>query len=296
MKKYLYIGVGVVLIALLLILPRIFPVFDTKALLIEAVMVSQNAKSLDFYGKIVDQNGDPVAGVKVTAKVGVIISFTASGGYDATTLSDASGLFKFVGIHGSGTGFLLQKDGYEFNARLAVSGRPKDYVPDPNHPVIFPMWKLKGPEPMFHTDLQAGLACDGTPRNFNLRIPRRDSGNFVASLTRNPLNIDGGKPFDWTLTLSISGGGLIEIADSYPYEAPASGYNSISIKMPSDLKTWSPEAVKSYYFYDGKNYGRVTVDIMASYQPPPTHIEFDAYINPSGSRNLEFDPTKQINP
>ncbi len=42
----------------------------------------------------------------------------------------------------------------------------------------------------------------------------------------------------------------------------------------------------------GQNYGKVTINLMANYEPPPTHFEIDAYVNPAGSRNLEIDPKK----
>jgi hypothetical protein len=157
------------------------------------------------------------------------------------------------------------------------------------------MWKLQGAEPMVHTSIQSGLACDGTPRKFDPLTGRRDAGDLVATLTRNPVNIDGGKRFDWALTLGIEGGGLIPINDLYPNEAPADGYqSSVAINMPSDAKNWTPSVVQSYYIFDGKNYGRITINIMANYQPPPTHFEIDSYVNPAGSRNLEFDQTKQV--
>jgi hypothetical protein len=34
--------------------------------------------------------------------------------------------------------------------------------------------------------------------------------------------------------------------------------------------------------------------IMADFQPPPTLFDVQIYANPAGSRNLEFDPKKQI--
>jgi hypothetical protein len=41
-------------------------------------------------------------------------------------------------------------------------------------------------------------------------------------------------------------------------------------------------------------FGRMTIKIMADYQPPPTLFRAEIYANPAGSRNLEFDPSKRI--
>jgi hypothetical protein len=161
--------------------------------------------------------------------------------------------------------------------------------------MVFHIWKLQGAEPMVHTSIQSGLACDGTPRKFDPQTGRRDAGNLAVALTRNPVNIDRGRPFDWTLNLRITGGGLIPITDLYPNVAPADGYQStVTINMPADTDNWTPSVEQSYYVFDGKNYGRITINIMANYQPPPTHFEIDSYVNPAGSRNLEFDPVKQV--
>jgi hypothetical protein len=268
-----------------------------KVGLIGSMMALANSKSLEFYGKIIDQDGNPVGGVNVDAGVGLILDAAHSGGKDFYTESDPDGNFSFVGIRGAGVGFTLTKEGYTYNRRLASSNRPNDYIPNPQKPVIFTIWKLRGAESMVHTTIrESGLACDGTPREFDLMTGHRDTGGFVAELNRNPLNIDGGKPFDWTLTLKVTGGGLIAITDAYPNEAPSDGYQAtVEIIMHANDSQWTPELARSYYVFDGKNYGRVTINIVANYQPPPTLFDIDAYINPSGSRNLEFEPGKQKN-
>jgi hypothetical protein len=258
-----------------------------------AIDIANNG-SLDFYGKIIDQNSQPVTGAKVNGYVMTQVGLERTKETQHLTESDAEGNFEFIGLHGESLGVGPEKEGYQYdehgNGNWSLGGKT-----DPSNRVIFKMWKLQGAEPMLHTSIQAGLACDGTPRKFDPLTGRRDAGDLVVTLTRKPVNIDRGKPFDWTLTLGISGGGLIPINDLYPDEAPADGYqSSVAINMPSDTKNWTPSVVQSYYIFDGKNYGRITINIMANYQPPPTHFEIDSYVNPAGSRNLEFDPSKQV--
>jgi len=251
---------------------------------------------MDFYGKLVDQHGDPVVGAKVVAAMGVVISPVESGGQKIELKTDEAGRFSLLGHHASGVGFIPSKDGYLFSQRQEGSTRPNDYVPDPGKPMVLRMWKLKGAEWMIHTSIQGGLACDGTPRRFDPMTGRRDIGPLVVTLTRKPLNLPARRdtPFDWTLTLEIEGGGLIPTNDIYPYQASVDGYKSQSISMLAGDKHWLPWVTQSYYVFDGKNYGCITIDLAADYQPPPTHFEVKAYMNPAGSRNLEFDPYKQI--
>jgi hypothetical protein len=262
-------------------------------------MESRNTKSLDFYGRIIDQNDHPVDGVKITAKVGLFLGISHSGGKDYDTESDSAGKFNFTGIHGAGTGFILQKEGYVYDQRQPSSSRPNDYIPDPDNPVIFRMWKLKGAEPMIHHNMQVKISCDGSANGFNLQAGRRlPSGNdLTVQLTRNPVNIVRGTPFDWSVTIGISNGGLIKITDLYPNEAPTEGYQpSITLTMSANAPNWTPSVSESYYFYNGNNYGRMTISVMANFQPPPTFFDADIYMNPSGSRNLEYDPAQQANP
>jgi hypothetical protein len=276
---------------------------DPKVMGIEKAEAAENAKSLDFYGEAVDQYGNPVAGVKVKAGVGLYLGIDQSGGTFYYTDTDAAGRFNFVGIHGAGMGpFILTKDGYKYDSNLPSGSRPKDYVPDPAHPVIFNMWKLKGAEPMVAYSISTAIPCDGTPTSYDLLTGKKVSsgGDFVITLTRNPVNIVRGQPFDWSVTLAIPSGGLTEVNDLYPNEAPADGYQpSITINMPSDMKNWDAALNHAFYFEigSGQTYGRMTINIQADFQPPPTYFGAGVHLNPSpGDRNLEFDPTQAIKP
>jgi hypothetical protein len=68
--------------------------------------------------------------------------------------------------------------------------------------------------------------------------------------------------------------------------------------MPASAKNWTASFEHSYYFMarDGKIFGRVAVHLVGDYVTPPTHFELEVYVNPGGSRNLEFDEAKQVKP
>jgi hypothetical protein len=122
----------------LLLIPLLSLQCSCMVLMIE----SENLRSLDFYGVVVDQSGTPVPNVLVTAKVGTYGGFSSGGGSDYTTKTDKHGRFSFTGITGAGVGFLLELKGYEYDQRQPGSTRPNDYVPDPSKPVILKLWKL----------------------------------------------------------------------------------------------------------------------------------------------------------
>ena len=262
-------------------------------------LAGDNARLLDTYGEVRDQCGYPVPNMKITAKIGWYVDFTHSGGEDRDTETDKQGRFNFVGIRGAGVGFILQKEGYEYNPRLPSQSRPNDYVPDPLHPIIFSTWKFKGAEPMTFTRIHTAIPCNGTATVFNLQTgrPTLATDGVTIKLTRMPVDIVRGKPFNWSIVLEIPDGGLVERADPYPYEAPATGYQaSVQIDMPANMPNWSSNLKRSFYFegHHGAYYGRATIDVVANFQPPPTLFDAEVYANPSGSRNLEYDPQQRI--
>jgi hypothetical protein len=267
---------------------------NPKVVAMKAIWAGENAKSQDFFGKIIDQYGKPVEGATVIGTLMQIQGIDTGTKKDThTTQSDENGGFQFTGLHGWQLGVVVKKQGYEM-------GQGAGFYQAPNHKnisnlserAIFTMWKLKGAEPMIHTKIDASLACNGTPRNFDVVNARRDAGSLVATYSRSPQNIEKSPTFDYNLTLAMKEGGLIEINHLYPNEAPSDGYQLISVAMRANDPTWTSSMDRSYYFFDGKNYGRLAFHLQANYPPPSTHFTVEAYVNPSGSRNLEYDLEK----
>lgn len=250
--------------------------------------------SNDTYGKVVDQSGNPLAEVKVVGNVD--LAFGDSKAYKTTT--DAQGLFHFLGLRGQGLGVELEKNGYYFDYMSPSADRPNSYLPDPNNPLIFTMWKLRGAEPMVHDKLHAYIPCDGSIIKFDLLTGKKSlDGDFNVSLTRNPVSIVRSKPFAWSVTLEVTNGGLQAITNVYPNEAPAEGYQSkITFDFQPNSKEWTSHFTPKFYFKakNGQVFGRMAINIMSDFQPPPTLFDAEIYANPGGSRNLEFDPSKQI--
>jgi hypothetical protein len=264
----------------------------------QMILDAQNRGEIDFYGKVIDQNGTPVAGAKVRGVI-VFSSAEGTGNQNNFTVTDGNGQFKFNNLHGPNFGVVPSKDGYEYNERQ-LTNWSKNYKPDPANPMVLTMYKLQGAEPMVHQDFHFSIPCDGTPTNISLMTGKaiENGGDMTVNFIRNPVQIHRGKPFEWTLTLEVPGGGLTEIQDPYPYEAPENGYQeNVTVGTGPNPQTYVDSTTKNYYYKsaDGK-YGRLTITLQADFQPPPTFFHIDAYLNPSGSRNLEYDRKKQIKP
>ncbi len=264
---------------------------------------AENGKPLNYYGKVVDQHGEPVGGANVVGNVLLNVGFESSRYETFTTTTDVAGLFQFTNLHGVNIGLSITKSGYEIGKYDKASNGPdKGLHSTPTDRVVFTMWKLHGAEPMVHWRLnRIGLTVDGTANSFDLLAGKRASGtgDIVVQFARTPLNIEPRKPFDWVLTLQIPTGGFAEITGPYANEAPAEGYQpTVTVAMPAGAKDWTPSFDHAYFFTarNGQVFGRMTVRLVGDYMNPPTHFELEVYANPAGSRNLEFDPAKAINP
>jgi hypothetical protein len=266
---------------------------DESIMAMQALVDKMESKPMDIYGKVVDQNGQPVTGAKARG----FVDFGISGSEEHDTVTDAQGQFHFLGLYGKGLGIRLQKDGYEYGYKIPYQ-RPGDYLPDSNNPVVITMWKLRGAEPMIHTILESRVPYNGTSAIFNLMTGKKSAdGDLKITLSRFPLKIHRGRDkYDWTVKIEPINGALIVENDQYPNWAPENGYqSSFETGMSSNSVSWSRELSQNFYTKDKQGkYGRLLIDLFTDSERPDTGITIQTWVNPSGSQNLEFDPQKQI--
>jgi hypothetical protein len=84
--------------------------------------------------------------------------------------------------------------------------------------------------------------------------------------------------------------------DGYPNWAPDNGYQpAFSKSVIATNIPWQRSLTQNFYFRDSNGrYGRLFIDLATDSDNADTGIGIEAWINPSGSQNLEFDPAKQI--
>jgi len=101
--------------------------------------------------------------------------------------------------------------------------------------------------------------------------------------------------YDWSFRVTVPGGGLLLSTNEFDFLAPERGYEpSGLVEMKSSLgDDWQSRMKREYFVKlpDG-NYAHVILDLMSH----NGSLKVQAFINPSGSRNLEFDPQIAINP
>lgn len=120
------------------------------------------------------------------------------------------------------------------------------------------------------------------------------SGDLAIRFTRGPIRPDN--RYNWTALIQVSDGGILEATDLATVVAPPEGYQAaLEIRVSADDAHWVRDVKRSFYIKSmgGQVYARIEATVVAYYQQNSA-VDLHYYANPSGSRNLEFDPSKEI--
>jgi len=270
-----------------------------------ALVDSVFSAPIEFYGRVIDQNGNPVpyANVGYTAAD----KFNASGS-NYTGQADAEGYFQIKGIQGAGLAVTVRKEGYYLihnpsdptlptsTATFAYGMGPDSYrrpAPKKNSPAVFVLQKMGEKVPLIFVQQSTRIPKDGTPVTVDLLNGSVSSkGNFrIETWTDAPRQ---GRKFSWRSRLTVLGGGLRERQGQFDFEAPEDGYlESIELTMPEDAEQWESQQERKYFVKlpDGR-YARTKFRMIAGGNH---YFIFESFLNPTpGDRNLEFDPAKVV--
>lgn len=282
--------------------------FKEASALVESIFTAP----IEFYGRVIDQNGDPVpyANVGYTAAD----KFNASGS-NYTGQSDEKGNFNITGIKGAGLAVTVRKEGYYLihnpgdrslptsTATFAFGMGPDSYrrpAPTKDKPAVFVLHKMGKPESLIYVGTRSyKVSKDGQPLEVKLETGGQapvGQGDIRFERWANDKEKNQRGHFDWRLRITATEGGLIERKGEFDFEAPSDGYQeSMEIDMPASLDDkWSYAANKSFFVKtrDG-HYARLNVTIQAGHNTTPLVV--DAFLNPKpGDHNLEFDPAKAV--
>ena len=262
-----------------------------------AKIVSALATPITFYGRVIDQNGDPVPSA--------IVNYTAVDRFDQSGSkyqgeSDANGDFSINGIRGAALNVGVRKDGYypildRSNASFAYGIGPDSTRKEPpreNDPAIFVLQKKGVAEPLIQAKGgQIDVPRTGEPFFIDLASARPGHGDLQLETW---IGDSSQRRFDWRYRLSIPRGGLAQRNGQFDFEAPPNGYEPfVEVNMPANSDQWSARPTKDYFakLPDGR-YARFSIKFYAGDR---NFIVFESYLNPKpGSRNLEFDPQKTV--
>ncbi|HWA08545.1 MAG TPA: carboxypeptidase-like regulatory domain-containing protein [Opitutaceae bacterium] len=278
---------------------------------LQAAMVDAN-RPIQFFGRVIDQHSQPIPGVKVT----LLIRRTKALGplaigdtFDYPSLTtDADGRFALLNANGALLEMKsLEKPGYEPSEKALRASywywrEPKvAFHPNPEHPEIFRMWEKAGAEWLEDKSQRGYFRYDGTPVVIDLHErPLGNGGDLRVVLVRKPETLPAGKGlFEWTLTIAAVDGGLIESNDEQMYRAPDEGYRpEVIIHVAADDPKWTDHGSFSFYLRlrGGTQYGRAEISVLGGAERQSAVFELTSYINPTGSKNLEYDSLQHTRP
>lgn len=281
-----------------------------------------NHNEIEFYGRVVDQFGEPVPAAEVKGVV-IVNTGTRGGEMRRQTTTDGQGYFQFGGFKGQDLGIGISKEGYEYRRRSSsfsysyFEADHKRHIPDPKNPVLFVLWKKQGAEQLIHYEQVWRFPVNAGPVKIDLLKAKlgQPQADLIVNVSRSPLTMPyGERGFSWTVSIDVEDGGLVLAGETdYYNQAPASGYKphleyaqeAQSIRAAQEGRitwTWREDVADTFYLTsrNGKNYARIDLRV----RPNSDRKEGDnealiaakVWLNPSGSRNLEFDPSKVIKP
>lgn len=254
---------------------------------------------IDFYGKVIDENSNAIAGASVQ------FSWTEiplRPDEKASTQSDSEGLFSLRNKRGPTLNVSVGKEGYyatrpQLHSFSYALGSDR-FSPDPQTPVVFRLRKKGIGEQLIHvggvglhTMRDFLLNADGKPTEVSLRDGRSTpagGGDVKVEFKAGPALDNSPSRITWQCQITIPGGGLISTDEEFPFLAPESGY------QPSDDLTisgtnWTEEVDKQYYVQLPNGYfGRVNLHIIGVADRP--FFRMESFLNPTGSRDLEPAP------
>ena len=256
----------------------------------EAHKLVPEQRPFAFYGKVVDENTQAVAGASV--RFGLRTTTAAEGTSEVNTISTADGNFSLIEGTGSHVHIDVWKNGYytvtsmnqdEFNPAEGSSYQP----------ILFHLRK-KGVGADLVTskygvspDFRVAIPLDNTsPVRVNLlaRYAGQDGQLILTQI--KPAYEKWKQATAWSFKMEIPDGGFVEESGEFPFEAPESGYQPVvAFDFQQQQSVWATDVRKDYYIKFGNPpcYGHLHVDTAIHM----TGARLTYAINPSGSRNLE---------
>ena len=266
-----------------------------------------------FYGQVLDRNDEPVAGATVKFSMLGVKEFAQAweGGGDYQYVdTDQNGRFEIRGKGGTLYVSASHPDYYGITDQSNGSftyGMPSGREParDPDNPAILRLHKKGQAERLYFFDRVAPNIRSIGVRNggqiyYDFKTGKPSAGwnpsSIVVSLKHNkPKYVPGPQyreNYDWSFRLTVPGGGLHLRKGRFDFVAPEGGYQEeVSFNGFAKDPDWKPlvDLTEEFFVrFADATYGRIEV------RAAPGGFYYESYYNPTGSRNLEYDPAKRI--
>jgi hypothetical protein len=276
---------------------------------------------INFYGKIIDQNGRPVVRAKVIYET--TGAFLAPGGGMGFVYTDDQGRYE---IHSEGGKLNLAGIVHPFAVlyfqrnrspsysgpnkrfKMVYGGQPRQGANEllwtdtsPAKPHVFTAWRVESYEDVRHGKMDGQMRPDGSVYTFDFDrknkfgevIPAAfegaKGGHLHVTCSRPPIE-DVMDWQDWAVTITVVDGGVQLTDDYYLNLAPEAGYSpSLTIEQRKSASDYQSRMLgKRFYFTakSGQVYGSLYARIEPHMKPELCRVLLSYKINFNGSRNL----------
>ena len=256
-----------------------------------------NNGPIEFYGRVLDQDGRPLEGVTVPYEVGSIPFIPIPWGPDnvskGSTVTDHAGSFSVRGKRGCylGIDFMskagFREPGYRNAGFRYEPGSAASHHPDPAKPVEFTL---------IRDDLPRAERVYGKQLSFVWNAGQvtvycgPEVGSLVLAPIRNGINrANTLQSFDWSVDVSATGFGMALLSDETAKVAPTDGYQpGHKYDYPRDAKNWQSRVERKYAIRkaDG-TYGLMELLIFGDGDDKGVCGSVTIYLNKSGARNID---------
>lgn len=250
---------------------------------------------VSFYGRAVDQNGDPVPQADVKLEVN---DTSARGTTEYHVKSDANGFFSLTGVKGANLDVIFAKDGYyqsrAENHFFSYAGAEQIHKPDPKNPALFHLHKGGEKVALIRNDLVV-RARVGEPIDLDLlnRMTNSTGAQLRVELLESDRGGRNGFGAKCRIRLSVPDGGIQTNVEEFPFVAPEAGYQS-SLEIGTDAGKppagWGDHMTRAVFLRMSGRYARANFH----FNPSGSYIRCEYYVNPTGSRDLELEPLLQF--
>lgn len=275
-----------------------------------------------FYGRVLDQQGEAVAGARVRFEVGG--RYLAGGSGFGALLTDNDGRFHLRGKGGSLTiDEITHPDIDEYRYRTPdgqIGGRPgfwgyqhteggndfiwSDYTEE--NPYVFTVWRKTDDSlatKLFQDDQTFDFSCDGAVYTFDFtkkKAAEMQKKGAADGQLRVRYHCEAQQHFrymgDWSVEIEAVDGGIQETSDVYLNQAPEAGYQSVyKIEMKQGEPDYQGRVTKQFYFsaHGDQFHG----SIIATFEPyipnKPPLIFMDYKVNPTRSQALLLNKARR---
>lgn len=272
-------------------------------------------RKINFYGKVIDQNGTPIPGVKIKVDISsrstsMLKVMTTGRDLEKEKLiiySDQNGLFSVTEKEGSflritdfeKEGHLKSKryhSGFRYGQIMKGPNTAGFHHPDPNNPVVYTLWKQGETEELIRRRMKVYFK-KGEEQSKWLNLYSGNNKDVYIEVENAGKTEDVSK-YEWSVKLRVPNGGVLASDETFLYNAPESGYEKeILFGHSENADEWKTDLKRQKYYMKlrgSEAYGSFELRILTSSTGNATIVFDNMIINPNGSRNLEYDPEKDV--